>query len=113
MDVCHEFEKNIAFDPPLELFYEDNDANTHDENKLEKMVEEDYSHEPHMLIEAQPLKYFFKLYIQSISYHSTCVNHQTLFFLNIYIFSLTINHTLFQYASLKGLFFSLIVTSFY
>ena len=59
MDVCHEFEKNISFDPPLDFFYEDNDANAHDENKLEKMVEEDCSHEPHLLIEAQPMGFFF------------------------------------------------------
>ena len=59
MDVCHEFDKNIAFDPPLALLYEDNDAKAHDENKLEKLVEEDCSHEPHMLIEMQPLEVFF------------------------------------------------------
>ena len=58
MDECHEFEITIAFDPPLELFYEDNDTNSHDENKLEKLVEEDCSHEPHMLIEVQPLIFF-------------------------------------------------------
>ena len=44
MDVCHEFDKTISFDPSLKLFYEDNDANAHDENKLEKLVEEDCSH---------------------------------------------------------------------
>ena len=60
MDVCHEFDKTIAFDPPLELFYEDNDANTHDENKLEKLVKEDCSHEPHLLMVGQHLFFFLK-----------------------------------------------------
>ena len=61
MDVCHEFDKTIAFDPPLDLFYEDNDANAHDENKLEKLVDEDCSYEPHLLIETQLLNFFLTI----------------------------------------------------